>query len=368
MKYVEGVRWSCLLFVLAACGAPPTAPRRAERAPEPSPIVAAPEPAPRCAIEVHTGDAIEIALADLEPFTAAIDRGAATLTPTDDPARYAIEVASPLRFDATARSDGQMLELAVAGERAAGAVTVAPGTLVRTLHARGEQLVAELQLGHRVPGARRGLELAVGPVPIDCADVRAVSSDRLPLATPTPLPSVAIRVADPPLTLRPVRAAPAEVTLTPLERGVPVPVWVLEEHGDDARVAVAFGDETRVEGWATRASLRAPSDEEAIWIEAITADVDPGEAVHAWGGHAAPEPTPEENVYVGVASLRPSSPVLASPDGPRWAESVDVPLEVRVRWDREADHAQLLRIPGLFVSAERAWVRLRSLSIPSRGD
>ena len=145
---------------------------------------------------------------------------------------------------------------------------------------------------------------------------------------------------------------------------MPVPLWVLEERGEDARVAIAFSDGARLEGWVAREALREPSAEEAEWIERITADVDPGEALHAYGGHTAPEPAPEENVYVGLASLRPFSPILVAPDGARWAESVEHPLEVRVRWDRDADHAQLLRIPGLFVSAERAWVRVRSLAIP----
>ena len=338
MKYVSGVRWSLALFVLAACGAP--SPRaRVEPEPAPAPRV---EPArsPTCRLEVRSADAIEVDVSGVEPFGVAVSDGVVSLAPTDDPATYGLAVTAPLRFDGVARADGQLLELSGAGVHAAGSVTAVEGTLVRTLHRDGARLMAELQVGQRVPGARHGLELAVGPVPLGCEDVRGVESDRLTLATPRRIPSVALAVADPPVVLRPVRAAPTELSLRPLERGVPVPLWVLEERGEDARVAIAFSDGARLEGWVAR------------------------EALHAYGGHTAPEPAPEENVYVGLASLRPFSPILVAPDGARWAESVEHPLEVRVRWDRDADHAQLLRIPGLFVSAERAWVRVRSLAIP----
>lgn len=362
MKYVSGVRWSLALFVLAACGAP-SARARVEPEPAPAPRV---EPAgsSTCRLEVRSADAIEVHVSGVEPFGVAVSDGVVSLAPTDDPATYELAVTAPLRFDATARADGQLLELSRAGVHAAGSVTAVEGTLVRTLHRDGARLMAELQVGQRVPGARHGLELAVGSVPLGCEDVRGVESDRLTLATPRRVPSVALAVADPPVVLRPVRAAPTELSLRPLERGVPVPLWVLEERGEDARVAIAFSDGARLEGWVAREALREPSAEEAEWIERITADVDPGEALHAYGGHTAPEPAPEENVYVGLASLRPFSPILVAPDGARWAESVEHPLEVRVRWDRDADHAQLLRIPGLFVSAERAWVRVRSLAIP----
>ncbi|HBQ17632.1 MAG TPA: hypothetical protein DEF51_43065, partial [Myxococcales bacterium] len=103
------MRWSLALFVLAACGAP--SPRaRVEPEPAPAPRV---EPAgpPTCRLEVRSADAIEVHVSGVEPFGVAVSDGVVSLAPTDDPATYELAVTAPLRFDATARADGQLLEL-----------------------------------------------------------------------------------------------------------------------------------------------------------------------------------------------------------------------------------------------------------------
>jgi hypothetical protein len=367
-----------LALALAACGSSPE--RRpspivpSRRAPlEAGPIQAGPRAAPArpepCRIEAPRAEALRVSPAEGEAFAVAVADGAVTFTPTEAPDALDVRVETPLAFAAAASPEDQRLELAVGGARAAGAVETVEGLRVRLLRQEGDALQAEVQLGRRVPGARRGLELSVGPVPVECAALRVAPGTNAEV-TPAILAPVTglLRVARVlPLVVRPVRIAPTELTLRPVERGAALPVWVTGRSRDWARVTVAFTDGTRVSGWTPDARLRPPTTEERERAERLM-DAGPSAPVDLGAldglGPAPPPAAAEDDVYVGPATLAPESEVHAAADGPVWARSAERPLEVHVRWRRGAERAELLHVPGMVIPARRAWVSADALRLP----
>lgn len=322
---------------------------------------------PVCRIEAVRAEGVVVAPPEMDPFTAHVSDGALALVPTDDDRHVVVHVEHPLRFSGEARTDEQRLVVARTTDLAAGSVRVAAGVAVSGIARDDTGLLATLQIGRAPPEVVPALDLAVGPVPLACDDVIAEADPepRLSSALMRQVPGGEVRVAATlPLVVRPLRLAPARVEVRPYEREGFVPVWTIGRQGDDVRVAIAFSDGTRIEGWVPLTALREPSAAEAEAIERLTSLSTEPMALGMLGVLEGTQPGAQADEYVGLASLRPGSAVYAEPGRTRWAESAEQPLEVRVRWQRGARHAQLLEVPGVWVPPERAWVHRGDLSLP----
>lgn len=360
-------RCAVLACVLAfGCGAAeaparPAARRPAERAIEPA--EAGPPP---CRIEAARAEALTVAAAGVSPFGVSVSDGSLSFVPSEDERRLTVLVEHPLRFSATGHPEDQRLVLARGASFAAGAVHAVEGAPVIRIARTPRGLEGVIQIGRAPPGS--GLELAVGPVPLECGDVIAepAPEPRAVPSLPRQVPSGELHVAAAsPLVLRPLRLAPARVEVRARGRDAFVPVWVIDRQSDDARVAIAFSDGARVEGWVPRTTLREPSAAEAELVARWIAGEPPGPvALGTIGALETTPPGPQADEYVGPASLRPGSPIAAEAGGAPWARNAEVPLEVRVRWARGSAHALLLEIPGLWVQPERAWVERVDVSLP----
>jgi hypothetical protein len=303
------------------------------------------------------------------PFTVSVSDGSLVLAPTDDPRRLEAEVEHPFRFRASAPVDEQRLMLTERAELAAGAVRTAPEMPVLALSTSDHGLVGELQLGRRAP--TRGLEAIVGPLPLSC-DAIAATSDPEPETTTallTPPIGGELRIATTlPLAVRPFRAAPIAAEVRPRERAAFLPVWIIDRQDDAARVVIAFSDGSEVRGWVDASALREASEtEEDIASRMIGTPAETETIRHGLlGGMESLTAPPEADEQIGPAVLRPGSAIFASPGGALWAHNADTPLEVRVRWDRSSRYAELLEVPGIWITPQRAYVRRSELSIPTQ--
>ncbi len=354
-------------LALSACGG--AEPQPAVLA-SPSPVRAPSEASaevlsPECRIEAVRAEMLSVALPGQEPFAVSITDGALALVVTDDGRALDAEVEHPLRFTARAPIDELHLVTRVEGELAAGALHVVPPLPVLAL-ARGERgVVAHLQLGRRSPA--EGVELDVGPVPLPCESVIApAEASSTATALPRHVTGGELRVASAvPLVLRPLRVAPSQLEVRPAHRDEFVPLFMMNREGESARVAIAFGDGTRLEGWVATSALREPSADEAARVERMVREEGSTPIDHAAIG--AFEPTQagvQVDEYVGPASLRPSSRVRVAPGEAQWAVSAAQPLEVRVRWQRGARYAEIVDLPGMWITPGRAWVERGDLAIP----
>jgi hypothetical protein len=353
---------------LVACG---SAERIAARAVPtdvaPAPASTSEEPS-RCRIAAVRGEGLEVTPEGGEPFRVAISEGALVFAPTDDGRELAIESEQPLRFAGRARVEDQRLRVRVETDAVAGGVHLVPGVEIIGLSGEESGLNVFVQLGRRSPVAVRGIELAVGPLPLPCDAVIAEpepeprSATALVRAVPTGELAVAAAL---PLVVRPLRAAPAHVEVRPRDRMGFVPVWVVDVQGESARIAIALSDGSRLDGWVERRALREPSAAEAETVDRVIA-APAGEPMGLGVLGAIPPPTvaagPDEQL--DHASLRPGTAIYARAGEGRWAESGPVPIEVRVRWRRGAGFAELVEIPGLWVPLGYAWVRRDELVLP----
>lgn len=349
-------------IVVVACGGAPTSARRETAPPAPrSPSWLAP---PECRIEAARAERLIVSRERGDPFTVALSNGVLALTPTADGRRLTAEVEHPLRFRATAPLDDQRMVLARAAELTAGAVQAVAGASVASLATNDRGLVAQLALGRSLSGP--GIELLVGPVSLDCAQLAVSHEPSTASVLPRHVTGGELRIASAlPLIVRPVRPAPLSVEVRPREQGGFVPVWIIDRQGDDARVAIVFSDGARVSGWVELSSLREPSAEEAERIERIVG-MEPERLDLNLAG-ATPEPDTPMAIegYVGPASLRPSSAIMPAPGEAPWARSAEAPLEVQVRWARGDAHVELLEIPGVWIPAGLAWAERGDVALPS---
>jgi hypothetical protein len=228
-------------------------------------------------------------------------------------------------------------------------------------------IAAQLQLGRRSPSGE-GVELAVGPVRVPCDSIASLAEPE-PAATtalPRHVTGGELRVASAlPLVLRPLRVAPAELEVRPAHRDDFVPVWMIDREGESARVVIAFGDGSRIEGWVSTTALREPSSDETARVERMVREEGSTPVSYAaLGATEALSPGPQADEYVGPASLHAGSAVLASPAGSEWARSAAQPLEVRVRWQHGQRYAELLEVPGMWIAPGHAWIERGDVAIP----
>lgn len=324
-------------------------------------------PAPStCRIEAVRAESLTVAPPRGDSFLVAVSDGALSFVPTEDDRSLHAEVEQPLAFRAQAPSREQRLALAADVDLAAGSVRAARGSAVLAIARAGDGVVARLKLGRRSALDTRGVELAVGPVAIDCAHIAADAEPIQTSAHPRHVPGGELYVASMvPLVVRPLRAAPLTVEVRAGSRGGFVPVWVVDRRGHDARIVIAFSDDSRIAGWVPRNALRAPSAAESETIERLISQERPASFELDTLGELGPRAVPHlADGYVGPATLRSSSAIAAAPGDPPWARSADRPLEVQVRWERGSPHVELIEIPGMWIPEGRAWAERPDVSLP----
>lgn len=355
---------TALSMALAGCGSPRTGVPNTPSAPLVPTHPSGRIPPAECRIEATRAEALIVGPEDGEPFTVAVTDGLLTLSPTADGRLLHASVEHPLRFEATAPLDDQLLVLSKDAELAAGSVRAPAGTRVVALAQTERGLAGSLAFGRSFDRAHP--TLVVGPLRLDCEALTIADSPTPTAVHPRAISGAEVRVASAlPLVLRPVRAAPTTVQVRPREQDGFIPVWMTDRQGDDARVTIALSNGALISGWAELATLREPSAEEAevlhraLSAESVRLDVNLVDEL------PAPEPPAQgDGRVVGRASLRASSPIRPHPEGAPWARSSAAPLDVQIRWTRGAEHAELLEIPGMWLPRGRSWVERDALVFP----